>query len=448
MPTNTDLVTDLPADFAVFGQAVDTSMADLLGGTTGQILSKASNTNMDFTWIANDQGDITGVTATSPLTGGGTSGAITVGIQDATTSVKGSVQLSDSTSTTSSVLAATPTAVKSAYDLATTGNLKVSNPVLNSSTQVWQRGTSFSLTATANAYTADRWQVVTTANAATTVSRQATGDTTNLPFIQYCLRLQRNSGQTGTSGQFMYQSIESVNSIPFAGKSVTMSFYVRAGATYTSSGASSIFKLWSGTGTDQNLFSGFTGQTAVASVTPTITSTWQRVTVTGTVAATATQLAIGLDMGAVGTAGATDYLEITGWQIDVGSTVLPFRTYALTIQGEVAACQRYYQRLAASGSNQGLGSGVVNTATRINSVTIRSTVTMRTSPTMSYNGTITGYDGTTSTALSSLTVSQSSTDGAFMDMTFSGATFVVGRAGMVFAAGGSVGNNFEMSAEL
>jgi len=54
MPTNTDLVTDLPADFEVFGQAVATSMADLLGGTTGQVLSKASNTNMDFTWIAQD----------------------------------------------------------------------------------------------------------------------------------------------------------------------------------------------------------------------------------------------------------------------------------------------------------------------------------------------------------------------------------------------------------
>jgi hypothetical protein len=118
MPTNTDLVTDLPADFEVFGQAVATSMADLIGGTTGQILSKASNTDMDFIWIANDQGDITGVTATSPLTGGGTSGAITVGIQSASTSQSGAVQLSDSTSTTSSVLAATPTAVKAAYDLA------------------------------------------------------------------------------------------------------------------------------------------------------------------------------------------------------------------------------------------------------------------------------------------------------------------------------------------
>ena len=118
MPTNTDLVTDLPADFEVFGQAVATSMADLLGGTSGQILSKATNADMDFTWINNDQGDITGITATSPLTGGGTSGAITVGIQAASTSQSGAVQLTDSTSSTSTTTAATPNSVKSAYDLA------------------------------------------------------------------------------------------------------------------------------------------------------------------------------------------------------------------------------------------------------------------------------------------------------------------------------------------
>lgn len=54
MPTSSDLVTDLPADFEVFGQAVDTTFVDLKGGTTGQVLSKASNTDMDFTWIEQD----------------------------------------------------------------------------------------------------------------------------------------------------------------------------------------------------------------------------------------------------------------------------------------------------------------------------------------------------------------------------------------------------------
>ena len=77
MPTSTDLVTDLPADFEVFGQAVDTSLADLKGGATGEVLKKNSNANMDFVW-GTVAGDIEGVTAGTGLSGGGTSGTVTL----------------------------------------------------------------------------------------------------------------------------------------------------------------------------------------------------------------------------------------------------------------------------------------------------------------------------------------------------------------------------------
>ena len=109
MPTATDLVTDLPADFEVFGQAVATSMGDLLGGSSGYILSKASATDMDFTWIANDQGDITGVTAGNGITVTSPTGPVpTVAIDTAVTVDKTTAQTLTNKTLTSPALT-TPT---------------------------------------------------------------------------------------------------------------------------------------------------------------------------------------------------------------------------------------------------------------------------------------------------------------------------------------------------
>jgi len=174
-----------------------------------------------------------------------------------------------------------------------------------------------------------------------TMSRVVTGDTTNLPSIQYAARAQRDSGNTSTANIRVVQTIESVNSIPFAGKTVTFSFHARAGANYSATSSLLNASLYSGTGTDQNALAGFTGSVDVVNQNATLTTSWARYSYTGTVASTATQLGFAFIGTPTGTAGANDFFEITGIQIDIGNVSLPFRTAGVSYQEELAMCQRY-----------------------------------------------------------------------------------------------------------
>jgi hypothetical protein len=260
-----------------------------------------------------------------------------------------------------------------------------SNPVLNSAMQVWQRGTSVAQATNGYSYTADRWSLFAQGlNNACTASRQVTNDTTNLPFIQYCARVQRNSGQTGTSGVGFSQFMESINSIPFAGKTVTFSFYARAGANFSAASNLLTVYLIGGTGTDQNQYAGYTGQTTPVNSTATLTTTWQRFTYTATVGSTVTELATSFFYTPTGTAGAADFYEITGVQLDVGSIALPFRTYAGTIQGELAACQRYYFRATANNLYVSFGAGA-NYSTTGSQIHLTHPVAIRTASSIDFS---------------------------------------------------------------
>lgn len=223
------------------------------------------------------------------------------------------------------------------------------NYIINGGFDIWQRGTSATIDA-ANTYkSADRW-VAYKNNAGATESRQASG----LTGIQYCGRYQRNSGNTTTDQLWAYQTIETVNSIPLAGKTVTLSFYARKGANYSASSSALLVQLRSGTGTDQNALSGFTGSATPINQNATLTTSWQRFSYTGTLDSSVTQLGVVFIGTPTGTAGAADYYEITGVQLEEGSVATTFRRNANSLQGELAACQRYYFRITAGNGGAGV----------------------------------------------------------------------------------------------
>ena len=250
--------------------------------------------------------------------------------------------------------------------------ITLANPIINGGMDVWQRGSSISLaasTAYTSGWTADRWQAATGTGQATTVARYATSDSTNLPNIQYCMRFQRNSGQTGTALIGFVQNIETANSIPLAGKTVTLSFYARKGADFSAASNTLGTYLYFGTGTDQNIWSGFTSQSSSV-LNSNLTGTWQRYVLTTTVSAANTQLAIGFFYTPTGTAATNDYFEVTGVQIDLGTytatTAPAFRRSGGTLQGELSACERYYERVAPGVTYGYFGRAQVYSSTGIN----------------------------------------------------------------------------------
>ena len=103
----------------ILGASAATTLTKLTVGTNGQVLRANSATATGLEWSNDFVGTVTTVTSsTGALTIATATTTPALTIRAATTSVDGIVQLSDSISTTSSVLAATPTAVKTAYDLA------------------------------------------------------------------------------------------------------------------------------------------------------------------------------------------------------------------------------------------------------------------------------------------------------------------------------------------
>ncbi len=239
------------------------------------------------------------------------------------------------------------------------------NKILNSDFSIWQRGTSFSNPASA-AFTADRWSVVWDGSGATrTVSQQTfTPGTAPVTGYEGAYFYRFNQSVAGTSGTYnLFQNrMEDVRT--FAGQTVTISFWGKAAATTNLVKLNFEQEFGTGGSPSANV------STDIASTNFTLTTSWQRFTVTTTVPSISGKTVGTTSPGYLGLrfwvpVNSTFTIDIWGVQVELGTTATTFTTATGTIQGELAACQRYYVRLGVNyGANPlfGLGSASSSTA--------------------------------------------------------------------------------------
>jgi hypothetical protein len=226
------------------------------------------------------------------------------------------------------------------------------NIILNSDFSCWQRGTTLTPGGTFDkTFLADRFWMFRSTAGNGTASRQTT---TAPQGFQYYFRFQRTAATTTTNPFGIYQDIETANSIGFAGKTVTLSFYARKGANYSATSDNLNVKLLSGTGTDQSMYAGFTGSLNLIDSNAVLTTSWQRFSFSVAVGSTATELGVQFLYTPTGTAGAADLFDITGIQLEAASSASLFQTATGNQGSELAACQRYYWRASVPSTSQSI----------------------------------------------------------------------------------------------
>ena len=331
------------------------------------------------------------------------------------------------------------------------------NKIINGDFRINQR--AFTSNTTSATYNFDRWFQQ---NSGTTGTLTVTPQTFTLgaaPIAGYegstFVQAITAAGASTDTLAIFQQRIEDVRT--FAGQTVTFSFFARA--------ASGTPKI--GLELSQNFGSGGSPSSAVN--TPlgavTISTSWARYSLSvavpsisgktlGTTANTSF-LSTNLWLSA-GSSFATrassiglqnDTFQIWGVQVEASTIASDFQTATGTVQGELAACQRYYYRQTAT-SNQTLAIGSIPT-TSISVGFSTMPVTMRTAPTFAATAGNTFnavYGANTTTAASSIAGDVPSISTSSWYITMGSAVFTTGGAARISAVSGST--YLEFSAEL
>lgn len=208
------------------------------------------------------------------------------------------------------------------------------NCIINGGMDIWQRGTTFN---SSTSFTADRWVVFP---AAGTLNVTRSTDVPTSPYFTYSLQIAGVS----SSGDILRQRIESAQVTSFAGQTVTLSIYAKSTA-----GTAPLKWNTQVPSVTDNFTTVVQDQSGTFSASP--SGSWTRYTATFTVSANAVrgyELRIFRDSSA-----SSNTTLITGVQIELGATATTFSRAAGNIQGELAACQRYYEKSYSQATSPG-----------------------------------------------------------------------------------------------
>ena len=332
-PADTDLVKDGAAAIRTLGNGVDASFLDLKGGTTGQVLTKASGTDLDFSWTAVDplvildaKGDLISATAAD------TPARLAVG-------ANGTVLTADSAESTGLKWATPSVAVAKNY-------------LINGGFAIAQRGTSF--TASNNnddAYTLDRWYILSDTNDVIDVTQDTTTVPTNGQFA-IALDVETVNKKFGIA-----TIIENRDIIGLIGNTVTFSFKAKVSATTKLDNVKAAIVAWSGTadtvtsdiisawnveGTNPTLIANATYENSPVNLN--LTTSYATYSVSAAVDTASTKNLILFVWSDVTDTTLGDFLYISEAKLELGSSATAFVYAGGTLADELDSCQRYYVR--------------------------------------------------------------------------------------------------------
>jgi hypothetical protein len=264
------------------------------------------------------------------------------------------------------------------------------NQIINGDYGVNQR--NFSTSTTDLAYLFDRWRHTYLGGSLTSTAQTfSPGNAITGYEPKNYLQSVTASQATTTYAAILYAGIEDVRIL--AGQTATISFWAKA-----ASGTPAV-----GIEIQQNFGTGGSGAVVTSVAAKTLSTSWTRYTatiavpsITGKTIGTGSNLGLNLWISAGATSGVASRasnigaqnatFQFWGVQVEAGSTATAFQTATGTIQGELAACQRYYQFIGGTASGFPIVGGYTSTATT-NRYPIVFPVQMRISPTITKNGT-------------------------------------------------------------